>query len=183
MTLTVTIPSLETDRLILRAPSMADCRPFMAFLGSDRSRFVGGPVAERVALRAFGHAVGLWVLRGYSMHIMTLKGSDQPIGWVGPWYPLVWTEPELSWSLWDAAHEGKGYITEAMRALLPTVWDLIGTDTAVSVIDTGNVASRRVAEALGAAPDADATDAANREGSPFYEADSPAIVYRHRRPG
>ena len=179
---TLEIPTLETKRLILRAPRMEDLEPFAAFLGSDRARFVGGPVpARRVVIRAFGHIAGLWLLRGYSCFVAEKKAAPGGIGFFGLWFPDGWPEPEMSWSLWHGRDEGKGYATEAVRTLLPWSFERSGLASFISVIDAANHASRRVAEQVGARIDAAATLVANSAGSPFYEADEDHVaVYRHR---
>lgn len=185
--LTVHIPTLETERLILRAPRMADFEASIAFATGPRAAFVGGPHDQRTAMRGFGHVAGLWVTRGYSMFVAERKDRrGQPIGVMGPWHPLIWPELEFGWSLWDAEHEGHGFVTEAMRTLIPWSWERTGADTAVSFIDAGNDRSRRVAEALGATLDPDMSEAMNRPGSPFFEkgqADDgePLTVWRHSR--
>lgn len=180
---TVEIPTLETERLILRAPTIEDSAAFAAFLKTARSVYVGGPVADtRAATRAFGHVAGLWVLRGVSSFTGCLRDGT-PIGFFGPWWPANWPETEFGWSLWDAAHEGQGYVTEAMQTILPWTWEHTGLSTAISVIDQGNSRSIAVAERLGATLDAKATEAANQPGSPFHEPDGDeALVYRHHAP-
>ena len=176
------IPTLETRRLILRAPRMTDMEPFAAFLGSDRAAFVGGPVTDNgTVIRAFGHIAGLWVLRGYSCFVAEKKGTPGGIGLFGLWYPVTWPEAEMSWSIWDARAEGHGYAAEAMRAVMPWSFRRAGIASAISVIDAANHASRRLAETLGAVIDASATLAANSPDSPFFEADEDhVVVYRHR---
>ena len=105
------------------------------------------------------------------------------VGTVGPWYPLYFPEPEFGWSVWDPSLEGRGYVTEAMRVLIPWTWETVGLTTAISIIDEGNDASARVAERLGATLDEQATEAANRPDSPHYLPDGPkARIFRHRRP-
>ena len=42
MTVTVTIPTLETERLILRAPQFSDANAYVAFKTSERAKFTGG---------------------------------------------------------------------------------------------------------------------------------------------
>lgn len=179
----VHIPTLETGRLILRAPRQEDFGPFMDFLETDRSRFVGGPTERRNSMRGFGHVAGLWVTRGYSLFVIARnEAPDQPIGMAGPWYPELWPELEFGWSLWDVAAEGQGYVTEAMRALLPWAWEATGAETAVSYIDANNDRSIRVAEALGASRDAEATAALNAPGAVFHDPDGPdVLVFRHAR--
>ena len=43
MTLALAIPTLETERLIMRAPCEADFEAEAEFFASDASKFVGGP--------------------------------------------------------------------------------------------------------------------------------------------
>lgn len=183
MTLTVEIPTLETGRLCLRAPRMDDMAAFAAFMGSGRARFVGGPVTERTALaRAFGHVAGLWVLRGYGCFVAEARATGRAVGLFGLWYPQPWPEPEFSWAVWDPDAEGRGFATEAMRALIPWSFRRAGIDTAISVVDADNAASRRVAERLGARLNAADTVAANSPGTPFHsDAAAHVVVYRHRR--
>ena len=84
MSVAIDIPEIRTERLILRAPAMDDLEPFAAFLASDRARFVGGPVpARRVAIRAFGHVAGLWLLRGYSCFVAEKLATPGAIGFFG----------------------------------------------------------------------------------------------------
>ncbi|SLN37052.1 GNAT family N-acetyltransferase [Roseisalinus antarcticus] len=182
--LTLSIPDLETDRLVFRAPRAEDVGPFRAFLESERSRFLGGPMTGRAVSRAFGHCAGLWVLRGYSSFVGTLKESGRAIGLFGAWYPMDWPEPEFAWTLWDGADEGQGYVAEAMDRLIPWSWETLGLRSAISVIDDDNLRSARVAERLGAVRDPEAEGVANRPGSPFHEPESvPARIYRHSAPG
>ena len=180
---TLDLPRIETKRLILRPPQLSDLDPFSAFLASERARFVGGPKSDPgLTMRAFGHLAGLWVLRGYSCFVAERKETAGAIGLFGLWFPATWPEPEMSWSLWQAEHEGQGFATEAVRALLPWSYDRAGIATFISVVDAANHASRQVAQQVGARVDAAATLAANSPGSPFYaEDDDHVAVYRHRR--
>ena len=163
-------PVLQTERLTLRAPQLADFPAFAAFLTSPRAAHVGGPVTHERAWRAFGHLVGHWVLRGYGLFFLTLKASDHVIGMAGPWFPESWPEQEVGWSLFTAEAEGKGYAAEAASAALAHAFGPMGWKTAVSYIDPANAASIALAERLGAAldPTAATPDPAD-----------PTLVYRH----
>jgi RimJ/RimL family protein N-acetyltransferase len=163
-------PVLQTERLTLRAPVAADYPAWEAFAVSDRARYIGGPYDLRQAWRGFGHTVGHWVLRGWGNFIVTLKGSDAPLGMVGPYYPRDWPEKEIGWTLWTAAAEGKGYAFEAARAALAHAFGALGWDTAVSYIDARNARSIALAERLGALRDPEAAP-------PGHAAD--VLVYRH----
>jgi len=186
MTTTVTIPTLETERLILRAPRMEDTHVFVAFLKSDRAKYIGGPYSEeddRIATRIFGHVAGLWVMRGYGLFIAERKDTPgKAIGGFGPWHPVQWPEPEFGWSLYDADSEHQGFVTEAMRVIIPWTFEHTGFDTFTSYIDTPNENSIRVAEALGAVFDDAATKSINGPDGLFHDPDDyDVLVYRHTK--
>ena len=69
MTQLAPTPTLQTARLTLRAPRASDWPHWRDFAASDRARFVGGPIDEGKAWRAFGHVIGMWVLRGYGTFV------------------------------------------------------------------------------------------------------------------
>lgn len=165
-------PVLTTDRLTLRAPVMADWPAWRDFVASDRSRYIGGPLDEGKAWRAFGHIAGMWALRGYGSFAFTLKGSDAPLGMTGPWYPADWPERELGWTLWTPEAEGKGYAREAAEAARAHAFHDLGWNTAVSYIDPDNARSIALAERLGAW----------RDDTAAYPGDRPCLVYRHPTP-
>ena len=164
-------PVLETGRLILRAPRAEDWPPSAAFLATERSRFVGGPVETGGAWRIFAHVVGHWTLRGFGLFVVCDKARDAALGTVGPWYPADWPEREIGWTLWRAEDEGKGFAQEAARAALDHAFRALGWETAVSYIDPGNARSIALAERLGAVRDPRA--AAPGGGG---------LVYRHPAP-
>jgi RimJ/RimL family protein N-acetyltransferase len=115
---------------------------------------------------------GLWILRGYGPHVFCRKDGT-PIGHGGPWFPAHWPEPEFGWCLWSGEHEGKGYVTEAMRRLMGWTFSALGLTTAVAYVDPGNAASARVARALGGVEDPGATPP---------DAD-PVVIFRFRPEG
>lgn len=168
-------PVLETSRLVLRAPASRDWEAFADFLGSDRSRFVGGPVPRPQAWRSLGHIIGHWVLRGFGIFVFCGKGSDTAIGMTGPYCPEGWAEPEIAWSVWAPAHEGKGYAAEAATAARDFAFRVLGWKTAVSYMNPENTRSRALAERLGCIRD----DTAPLPGLPGWDG---TLVYRHPVP-
>lgn len=146
------IPTLETDRLILRALNADDFPVFAAFYASDRASFVGGPVTEEASWRMMACEVGHWELRGYGRWAVCEKDSGAFVGVIGLWYPRDWPEPEIGWDLMNG-HEGKGYATEAARAARDYAYATLGWTTAISLVADGNDASAAVARRLGAEPD------------------------------
>lgn len=143
-------PTLETDRLILRLPTADDTQAMMAFFESDRAAFYGGPFNTYEAWHRFSAYVGQWSLRGYGMYCAVLKETGETIGMAGPFHPPFREEPEMSWLLTDDRFEGKGLAAEACRAVLTDLFETKGWSDVVSYIDVENAPSRALALKLGA---------------------------------
>ncbi|MGB3553603.1 MAG: GNAT family N-acetyltransferase [Jannaschia sp.] len=161
------IPTLRTERLILRAPRPADLAPFAAFYASDAARFVGGPRAEWETWRYLCEVIGHWHLRGYGRWIVTAQDDDAALGLIGLHAPLDWPEPEVGWMLWDG--RGRGIATEAARAARDWAYGTLGMTTLISSIDPGNAASIALATRMGAA----------REGVFTHPKYGPVDIWRH----
>ena len=158
MTLHMTIPQLETERLILRVPTNGDTGAMLAFLRSERAEFYGGPMSAYDAWHKFSAYAGQWVLRGYGMYSFVLKDTGQTAGMAGPFHPDHFHEPEMSWLLTSAEFEGRGLAAEACQAVLAHLFGTLGWSSVVSYIDVANTASRKLAERLGASHEADAPE-------------------------
>ena len=143
------IPRVETERLILRAPCEVDFAAEAAFFATDASKFVGGPKRPDEAWRSLAMLLGHWALRGYGMWGLEDKASGTYQGHVGLWNPHGWPEAEIGWTLMTGA-TGKGYATEAALAARAFAYDILGWETAISLIDPENIASQKVAQRLGA---------------------------------
>lgn len=151
----VDTPVITTERLTLRAPRMDDYPAWEAFYTSDRARYVGGPGNQRDAWLAYGHIVGMWVLRGCGTFVITDETGDV-LGATGPWVPPYYPENEIGWTIWSNDAEGKGFAFEAAAAARRFAYEALGWSTAVSYIDEGNDRSFALAERLGAWRDEDA---------------------------
>lgn len=149
MTTTFSIPTLETERLILRAPALKDFPAESAFFESDASRFVGGPVRPDQSWRSLASVIGHWALRGYGFWALESKDTGEYMGRVGLWNPEGWPEPEIGWTLMENA-QGHGFATEAAIAARDYAYHELGWETAISLIDPANKASEAVAKRLGA---------------------------------
>jgi RimJ/RimL family protein N-acetyltransferase len=168
--LSLHVPTIETPRLRLRAPTYADWPAFDAYFASERSRWNGGPMEDqRARHRIYGYIFGQWILRGYGQYVIADRATDRPIGAVGIWHPIQWPEPEMGWTLWDPATEGRGLAFEAAGAALADAFDRVGMPTLVSFINPANARSIALAERLGALRDEAAP-------TPF---DDPTLVFRH----
>ncbi len=151
----VAIPTLRTERLVLRPPVMADFEAYRLLMTSPRSSGMGGPFDGRAAWGMFCHDIALWELCGHGALMMDLVGGGQCVGQVGINHGPLFPEKELGWLLYDG-YEGHGYATEAAAALRDWAFAARGLSTLVSYFDPANVRSVRVAERLGGRRDPDA---------------------------
>ncbi len=147
----VTIPTLETERLVLRAFRADDFESHAAMVGDPLvMRYIGeGKALGRdEAWRVLAVLAGHWQLRGFGMWAVTLRGEDRMIGRAGFYYPEGWPGFEIGWTLERAAW-GQGYATEAARRALAYAFDELGREKVISVIHPENATSIRVAERIG----------------------------------
>jgi RimJ/RimL family protein N-acetyltransferase len=146
----LSIPVLETERLRLRAWREEDLGPFAEFCANEATaKFVGGVSDRAGAWRRMAAQAGHWQLRGYGSWVLEEKAQAGFIGYCGFWNPEGWPERELMWGLVADCH-GRGFATEAARCARDYAYGRLGWNTAISCIDSGNNASLRVAERLGA---------------------------------
>lgn len=167
------IPTLETERLILRPPALADEAAYASIMMSDRAVHMGGPFTREDSWLDFCAGVAGWHLRGFGTLSMSPKSSDEFLGLVFMHHEFDDPEQELGWIVNPKA-EGLGYAFEAGCAIRDYVFDVRGWDTAVSYIAPENTRSIALAERLGAVADA----AAKRP--PSYPE---CLVYRHQAQG
>ncbi|MBT9459350.1 MAG: GNAT family N-acetyltransferase [Burkholderiaceae bacterium] len=140
----LSIPSLNSERLLLRGFRPADFEGMAAFFAHPVSATYGGPCSRDEAWRKFAAYLGHWALRGYGPWALERQSDGAFIGLAGPWYPEGWIEPEISWALLPE-HHGQGYATEAARAALSGAYAHFGWRTAISVAVEGNEASMAAA--------------------------------------
>jgi ribosomal-protein-alanine N-acetyltransferase len=143
------IPTLRTERLVLRAPSMADVPAYVAYRASERSRIVGGPYGEVASFQHLAGCIGQWALRGYGRWIVADPETDAAMGLVGIFHPVGWPEPEIGWTVFDG-FEGKGYALEAALATRAYAYDTLGWTRIVSTIGPENTRSIALAQRMGA---------------------------------
>ncbi|MEM9605645.1 MAG: GNAT family N-acetyltransferase [Pseudomonadota bacterium] len=151
----ITIPTLETPRLRLRAPRLDDFEAFAAFRADPvRSVFVGGPYTEAQAFDQLGELIGHWHLRGFGRFMIADRESDAALGVTGPYHPADWPEPEIAWSVFAHA-EGRGIAFEAATAARRYAYDTLGWTTAISLVSIENTRSASLAKRLGCTRDPD----------------------------
>lgn len=143
------IPTLETDRLILRAPVAADLDDMATFYTSPRSAFIGGPKDRHETWRVMCGGIGHWYFRGYGMWTLHHKAADRACGACGFLNHEGWDEPELGWNLHDG-FEGQGLAQEAALAARAHGAAHFGLNGVISYIDPDNARSIALADRLGA---------------------------------
>lgn len=149
MVFTAPGPTLETERLILRPTAAADFEAWAAFMADEEvTRYLGGVQARSVAWRGMLQVAGAWSVQGYSMFSVIEKASGRWVGRLGPWKPEGWPGTEVGWGLAREAW-GKGYAMEGAVASIDWAFDHQGWTEVIHSIESGNLASRRVAERLG----------------------------------
>ncbi len=166
----IEIPTIETERLILRPPGMEDWPLYAELMFSERAVHMGGPFSTNVAWGIFCHDVAQWTLMGHGALMVDARDSGQCLGQVGINHGPLFPEHELGWLVYADA-EGKGYAYEAALALRAWAFATLRLKTLVSYIDPRNTRSRRLAERLGAVLDTTA---------PRQDPDE--LVYRHLKP-
>ncbi len=165
--MTGTIPTLETDRLILRAARASDLDAMATFMTSPRSEMIGGPKTRHETWRGLIGTLGHWMIRGYGTWVIEDKASGQPAGMAGIINHEGWDEPELGWHVYDG-FEGKGIAFEAAQTARAYAAENFGLDGVISYIDAANTRSLALAKRLGASYE--------RDGAVVGH---PCHVYRH----
>lgn len=142
-------PTLETDRLILRPPAMADFEAWCAFSADEEAaRYIGGPMNPAQVWRSMMTIAGSWALEGFSMFSVIEKESGRWIGRLGPWRPHGWPGPEVGWGIIRDCW-GRGYATEGAAAAMDFAFDQLGWDEVIHTIEPINANSQAVARRLG----------------------------------
>lgn len=164
------IPTLLTERLILRPPLMEDWPDYAALMLSSRAVYMGGPFSTSVAWGMFCHDIAQWPLMGHGALMMEDRDSAGCLGQVGINHGPLFPEHELGWFVYPDA-EGQSYAFEAAAALRDWAFKERCLETLVSYIDPDNIRSQRLAERLGARLDTGAV-----------RQDPTDLVFRHPNP-
>jgi RimJ/RimL family protein N-acetyltransferase len=137
---------LETERLTLRQPTLADVKA-MARLANDRriaenTRRLPHPYSADDAVQ-FVRALA----DGANETAFLIEHNHEPIGVAG----LDWREPDVAeLGCWlGVAHWGRGFGTEAARAVIDFFFDEHATDVLFAGARITNPASRNILEKCG----------------------------------
>ncbi len=150
------IPRLETQRLVLRAPRAEDHANSTAMWADPgvARHTVGQPSTPAESWVRLLRNAGLWTVMGFGYWVAERRADGAFIGEFGlaafrrPLEPDHGDAPEAGWVM-PPAHQGQGFATEAMQAVLRWADDLLAVPFTFCVIAPDNGASIRVAERLG----------------------------------
>jgi RimJ/RimL family protein N-acetyltransferase len=145
-------PILHTDRLLLRGPDADDVAALLSIYGDPAvARFLSEPAwtdparAERWLQRAqAGHAEG----RALQLMIVPADGATAIGTCVLFQFHDQSRRAEIGYAL-GRPHQGRGYMHEALRALVAYAFDTLDLRRLEADIDPRNVASARSLERLG----------------------------------
>lgn len=147
------VPVLETARLRLRAPRVADLSAWTLQYTAPEAEYLGGPFddPECTAWEEFAYYTGAWMLYGHGLWTAERTDDGAVVGFVH--LAIEWDdwEPELGWHLIPEAR-GQGYAQEMASAVQAFGLELL--ETFVSYVDPRNAPSNALAKRVGARRDA-----------------------------
>jgi RimJ/RimL family protein N-acetyltransferase len=150
------VPVLETERLVLRGHRVGDFDDCLAlWTNPEVTRFIGGkPSTQEEVWSRLVRYVGHWALLGFGYWVVTEKESGRFMGEIGfadfrrVIEPSLDGVPEIGWVIAPHGH-GKGYATEAARAVVAWGDGHFGPVRTACIIAPENGPSIRVAEKCG----------------------------------
>jgi RimJ/RimL family protein N-acetyltransferase len=152
----VEIPVLETERLRLRGHRVDDLAVAAAMWADPVvvQHTTGKPQTQEEVWARLLRYVGHWTLLGFGFWAIDEKATGEFVGEAGfadfkrGLGPSLDGVPEIGWILASAFH-GKGYATEAVRAVIAWGEQHFGPIRTACLIHPENIASIRVAEKCG----------------------------------
>ncbi len=144
------LPTLRTERLILRAPRVTDFETYAEIACTDRGQYLGGPMSREDAWLDFAQMTSTWLLHGHG--VWTIGHAGDIAGFVLLGFEPGDAEPELGFMLTLTA-ERQGIAAEAAIAARDHAFDTLGWDTLVSYIDPANTRAIALAKRLGGLSD------------------------------
>lgn len=144
------IPTLETERLILREPVLADAADiFVSRSDAYVQRYNSKPMEDiSEAVESINESRAVYLRQDGISWAATLAGKDTVIGAVGF---SNWSYHNKAMAGYDLAHEywGKGIGSEAVRAIIRFGFDQMGLNRIEAATIEDNHESRRLLDKLG----------------------------------
>lgn len=164
---------LASARLRLLRPREEDWQGLHAYYSdAECARYTfTDPLPEAETRRVTGALLKHWLRHGYGPYVLRESGSESVVGLVGLWFPREWPETEIKWAI-IRSHWGKGYASEAARAVQAMLPAHLPQMQPISLIHAENERSIALALALGATLE-----------KQLRFRDAPFHQYRHRKSG
>jgi ribosomal-protein-alanine N-acetyltransferase len=148
---TQTIPTLKTNRVVLREFSELDADPLRLILSEPGAlRYFPSskpPPIERVRKIIESHK-NHWSEHGFGWWAAVDRADNQLLGWCGLGLLPETDEIEIKY-LFKRSHWGRGIATEAAGICIDYAFKEAGLETIVGLTHTKNIASQRVLEKIG----------------------------------
>jgi len=145
-------PPLVTERLELRRFAGADLGPLLTVFGDPRvMRFVGAerrPLTGNAIRTLMRTADGHWADHGFGLLAVVDGASGRVVGEAGLQLLEGGPDVEIGYTFARAAW-GRGFATEAARAILRWAFAVLRLERVVAVADPANAASLHVLDKLG----------------------------------
>jgi RimJ/RimL family protein N-acetyltransferase len=143
------IPTLVSDALLLRAPTVEDFPLYADILCTERGQYMGGPLSRDDAWWDFVQLASGWMLHGHGGWSIVDVDSEELLGFV-----ILGLEPgdaqiELGF-LVSEQNEGLGIAFEAAQMAREFAFDTLNLSELASYIHKDNARSIALAERLGA---------------------------------
>jgi RimJ/RimL family protein N-acetyltransferase len=153
----VSVPSAQTERLLLRGWQEADLEPFAAMNADPRvTEFLSTQLSREESDALVDRFVNEWADDGFGLWAIERLEDGVLLGFTGlarPRFEAHFTPAvEVGWRL-AAGAWGHGYATEAADAAVRYGFKVIGLDEIVSFTVPANVRSRAVMERIGMSHD------------------------------
>jgi RimJ/RimL family protein N-acetyltransferase len=149
----LSVPVVETERLVMRGWRDEDYEPWAEICADDEvMRSLGRQrgIAAADAWREMAFFAGHWALKGFGHWVLEERSSGQLVGRAGLLRPPEWPDLEVGWTI-ARSRWGEGLAGEAGRAAVDWAHQVLGARHIISLIAPDNGRSIRVAEKLGLA--------------------------------
>lgn len=166
----ITIPTITTNRLVLRAFVQRDLEEYAAIVGDPEvTKYLGDghALSRDEAWRQMAVILGHWMMFGYGLWAVEERATGALIGRIGCQQPEGWPGFEIAYTL-GRAYWGRGYAREGAGAALAYAREVHGRTSIISLIRPANAGSIRVAQSLGATLDGEVE---------FFG--GPTLIYRY----
>ena len=145
-------PILETDRLNLKPPTLADALDFFEIRSNHEFiKYIGRhPITHILEAEKYIQRIldGFNSRTGLSWKICE-KGSDKLIGYIGFWsIDYTHFRTKIGYGLHQDYHR-KGYLTEALNTLTHFTFNELGLHSVLAEADDKNVATIKLLEKCG----------------------------------